>query len=177
MFILLVMHFAWRFWANQLHYHLFGIDMEPGGAYAALVRIVVNQSAWFITHVLNIDFNLNGNTFLFANNNFVTVNSSCSGLKQFYQLIGLMIFYPGPWRKKLWFIPLGVVVMHLTNLFRIIGIAVVLQHIPEHWKWLHDWAFRPFFYVVMFSMWVWWTEKLAKKKKETVQKKNLLTDG
>ena len=52
--------------------------MEPGGAYAALVRIVVNQSAWFITHVLNIDFNLNGNTFLFANNNFVTVNSSCS---------------------------------------------------------------------------------------------------
>jgi len=164
MFILLVMHYAYRFWANKLHYHIIGFDMEPSGAFEFLIRNAVNQSAWFISHILNIDFTLNGYTFNFGNNTYISINSGCSGFKQFYQFIGLMIFYPGPWRKKLWFIPMGVIIIHLTNLFRVIGLSVVLQHIPEHWKWLHDWAFRPFFYVVMFSLWVWWIEKLAKKK-------------
>ncbi|MCX6257635.1 MAG: hypothetical protein NTW49_07050 [Bacteroidia bacterium] len=161
-FIIVVLHFAWRFWANTLNYRIAGIDLEPIGATNWLVNQVVIQSAWFDHHVLNIGFYLKDNKFAFDNSTFLMVGSSCSGLKQIYQFIGLMIFYPGPWLKKTWFIPLGAFVIHLTNLFRIIGLSVILQFIPQHWKWLHDWAFRPFFYVVIFSLWVWWAERLSK---------------
>jgi len=75
----------------------------------------------------------------------------------------LMAIFPGPWRHKLWYIPLGIFIVHLTNLFRIIGLAVVLVTVPDYWDFSHDNIFRPLFYVVIFGLWVYWVEKLKKK--------------
>jgi len=46
----------------------------------------------------------------------------------------------------------------------------VTMNIAEYWDFVHDWIVRPFFYVVMFMLWVWWNEKYhlngkMKKKK------------
>jgi exosortase/archaeosortase family protein len=77
------------------------------------------------------------------------------------QFVLLFLIFPGPWRKKLWFIPLGLLIVHLTNLFRIAGLSVVTVTVPEYWDFSHDYLFRPFFYVVIFLLWVWWVEKLS----------------
>ncbi len=44
----------------------------------------------------------------FSNNGYVGVNESCSGLKQFYQIAVLFILFPGPWKHKLWYIPIWI---------------------------------------------------------------------
>jgi hypothetical protein len=31
---------------------------------------------------------------------------------------------------------------------------------PQHWDFSHDYLFRPFFYLVIFLLWVWWVEKI-----------------
>ena len=33
--------------------------------------------------------------------------------------------------------------------------------LPDHWHFTHDWILRPFFYVVIFLLWVWWVEKFG----------------
>jgi exosortase/archaeosortase family protein len=104
-------------------------------------------------------------TMNFGKYGFIHINESCSGLKPILQFILLMILYPGPWKKKLWFIPMGVVIVHLTNLFRIIGLSVVIVTEPQYWHFSHDNLFRPFFYVIIFLLWVWWVEKLIVSKK------------
>ncbi len=155
--ITLLVHFIYRFWANTLHY--WPVQNAMNRAHDAMAWIVFNQSAWIIDHILNIPFTVTDKTFLFENNGFITINQSCSGLKPMLQYIILMLLFPGPWKHKAWFIPMGITIVHLTNLFRISGLAVVTITIPEYWDFAHDNVFRPFFYVVIFLLWVWWAEK------------------
>lgn len=65
--------------------------------------------------------------------------------------------------KKLWFIPLGVIIVHLTNVIRVVGLAMVMNYWPQHWDFSHDYVFRPLFYVVIFVLWVIWVERLKDK--------------
>ncbi len=124
-----------------------------------LMDRVFTESSWFVQTFL-YDITTESRTMYFPNNGYVAITSGCSGLKQFLQLIVLFVFFPGPWKKKLWYIPLGVFIVHLTNLFRIICLSVIVMELPQYWDFSHDWILRPFFYVVIFGLWWFWNEKI-----------------
>lgn len=159
--ITLTIHFTYRFWANTAHY--WPIENVMSQAHETMANLVFNQSAWIIDHILNIPTTIEDKTFYFQNNGFIIINHGCSGLKPILQFMLLMLIFPGPWKHKAWFIPMGIVIVHLTNLFRISGLAVVTITIPEYWDFAHDNLFRPFFYVVIFLLWVWWVEVFRAK--------------
>lgn len=160
--ITLTIHFSYRYWANKTHYR--PIQKEMNFAHEEMAWIVFDQSTWIIDHVLRIPINADANRVIhFAGNGFIAINQSCSGLKPILQFILLMLIFPGPWKHKAWFIPMGIVIVHFTNLFRISGLAVVTVTIPEYWQFSHDYLFRPFFYVVIFLLWVWWVERFRAK--------------
>lgn len=125
-----------------------------------LAHQVFLPSAWIVENILAYPIKTLDNTLYFANNGYVAVEGSCSGLKQFYQWTVLMILFPGPWKKKLWYIPMGLLVIHLVNIFRIVTLSVIVVHWPQNWDFIHEWILRPFFYVVIFAMWVMWVEKI-----------------
>lgn len=137
---------------------------------AFLAHQVFLPSAWIVEHILRYPIQAFDNTLFFENNGYVAVVGSCSGLKQFYQWTVLMLLFPGPWKKKLWFIPSGIIIIHIVNIFRIVVLSVVVVHWPQNWDFIHEWILRPFFYVVIFGMWVVWVEKVKdkrNKRKET----------
>lgn len=168
MIILIFFHFLWR----MFNHELLLIDFIRSSA-NWLAHQVYLQSSWFldVTGVnvtafdeLTISEVARKNVFICPENSgFVYVNSSCSGLKQFYQWFFLMLLYPGPWKQKLWFFPMGLLIIHIVNVGRIIGMVFVTMYLPEQWDFIHDWVMRPFFYVVMFLLWVWWNEKFYLK--------------
>ncbi|MFP4469670.1 MAG: archaeosortase/exosortase family protein [Bacteroidales bacterium] len=165
--ITLFIHYLYRYWAIQLQFapvRELMISMHEG-----MAHMVYDQSLWIVKNVLGIDFTAVDQTriFYFSNSGYIAINKSCSGLKQILQFALLMAVYPGLWKRKLWFIPAGIVIVHLTNLFRIAGLSVVIVTEPEHWDLSHDYFFRPFFYVVIFSLWVLWVEKFGRPKKST----------
>lgn len=158
--ITLAIHYSYRFWVRQDYWPVPGVMHS---AHDAMSEQVYRQSVWFIDRVLPIPFTTGEpRLMLFENGGYVGINESCSGLKPMIQFVLLFLIFPGPWKKKLWFIPLGLLIVHLTNLFRISGLSVVTVTVPEYWDFSHDYLFRPFFYVVIFLLWVWWVEKLAK---------------
>ena len=174
MAILLAFHILWKIFIKDW----FAISFIYDSAYWLSGKVFV-ASVW----VLDL-FNVNITPFseltikgtvrynvIFCpdNNGFVYVNRSCSGLKQFYQWFFLMILYPGPWKQKLWFIPMGLGIIHIVNICRIVGMTFVTMTIPQHWDFMHDYVARPFFYVVMFFLWVWWNEKFYLKSKQKKQ--------
>lgn len=136
-----------------------------------LSEMVYTISLWFNLNVLGLQITTEPvNTMWFSNGGYITVNEGCSGLKQFYQVLVLFILFPGPWKHKLWFIPFSMFIMFLTNIFRIVSLSVILLWKPEYWDFSHDYILRPFFYVVLFMLWVWWVERFRnqqKTKKET----------
>lgn len=141
-------------------------------SFAELEQVMARQvflpSAWFVEHIIGYDIKTLNNTLYFPNNGFVAVQGACSGLKQFYQWIFLILIFPGPWKYKSWYIPMGLVIIHLTNIFRIIILSVVVMNWPQQWDFIHLWIMRPFFYVVIFIMWVIWVEKYRYKNKKTI---------
>lgn len=158
--ITLVVHFSYRAWAAESY---IPIKDFINSLHDHLSERVFTESSWFIQTIFGMDITTVDRTMYWPNNGYISINYGCSGLKQMIQFVLLMMIFPGPWKHKLWFIPLGVLIVHLTNLFRIIGLAVVLVNIPDYWQFSHDYLFRPFFYVIIFSLWVWWVEKLKKK--------------
>lgn len=117
------------------------------------------------------DITPSGTTMWFSNVGYIEINNSCSGVKQFYQILVLFLLFPGPWLKKLWYIPLSLVIMYGVNVFRILVLSFVLMNWPQHWDFSHDWILRPFFYVVIFILWIIWNERLRvapSSPKETI---------
>ena len=159
-FLILGFHFFFRFWAYDLHYAPLQNAVAP--IYEFLTELLFRNSIWALKHLTNYEFSTQGRD-IFIGPGFVGVHYGCSGLKQFLEWIVLMVIFPGPWKHKAWFIPMGLVIIHLVNIFRISGLSVLLNYYPEHWKFTHDYIYRPFFYVVMFFLWVWWVEKFRNK--------------
>jgi len=156
--ITLVIHIAWRIWQTQFNYA--PIRSFIYGLMDLMSAEVYRESAWIISGLIDI-VRVDETMYMhFPNKAIMYVNNSCSGLKQMLQFALLMLIFPGPWRKKLWFIPLGVLIMHLTNIFRMVGLAVVMNNWPYQWDFFHDYIFRPIFYIVIFMLWVWWVEKI-----------------
>jgi len=160
--ITLAIHLVWRFWQLRFDYapiHDFMYDLM-----GIMSAEVYRESAWLISGMIDIVKVDETMYMYFPNDAIMFVNNGCSGLKQMLQFTLLMLIFPGPWKKKLWFIPLGILIMHLTNLFRMVGLAVVMNNWPWQWHFSHDYIFRPLFYIVIFMLWVWWVERIRSRK-------------
>ncbi len=159
--ITILIHIVWRFWQIQFNYAPVRDAMY--GLMGIMSAEVYRESVWIISGIYDIT-SIDESMYIYLpNKNMIYINSGCSGLKQMLQFAILMMVFPGPWMKKLWFIPLGVFIMHLTNLFRVVGLAVVMNNWPQYWDFSHDYFFRPIFYLVIFLLWVFWVEKMKKK--------------
>ena len=157
--IIVFFHYVW--------WHGFKEFLQNFAAFNEIEGFLAHQvflpSSWIVEHILKYNITTEGNTIYFPDiNGYITVEGSCSGLKQFYQWTILMILFPGPWKKKLWFIPAGLLIIHIVNILRIVILSVVVVHWPQQWDFIHMWILRPFFYVVIFRMWVLWVERIRK---------------
>lgn len=80
----------------------------------------------------------------------------CNALPTLGLFIGFVLAFPGKWQHRLWFIPLGLLVIHTANVLRVV-LLVHLQLInPEWFDFVHTYASPPFFYLVTFVLWVIW---------------------
>lgn len=151
------------------YYHVLGKFLFDTAFFHTTTRYMADGVFKGAVWVINLLFDYNmttdylTNTLWLNGNSYIIVSEGCSGFKQDYQLLGLFLLYPGPWKHKLWYIPTTFFVMHLTNILRIVILTIILNYQPENWDFWHEWIMRPFYYVVIFFIWVGWNEWLRKK--------------
>lgn len=156
--ITLAIHFSYRFWAYNLFY--WPIQAGMFDLQEAMAGWVCSQSTWLLQHIFNISFVSAGQTIQFDNGCRIAINCSCAGDKQILQFVLLMLIYPGSWKNKLWYIPLGMLIIHLTNVLRIMLVSSVAIHIPQWLVISHDTVLRGMFYAVIFVLWLIWVRKI-----------------
>ncbi|MCK9618092.1 MAG: archaeosortase/exosortase family protein [Lentimicrobiaceae bacterium] len=166
--ITLTIHFLYRFWANKLDHRIFGLQIITPAIFNFFKHQLFLASLWVDVHLLGYQIKTANDTLFFTNNGYISITAGCSGVKQFLQWILLMLLFPGQWKHKAWFIPAGLIMIYLTNIFRIVGLSYITLHHPDIWHFSHDNIFRPLFYVVIFSMWVLWVEKFKTNKNKKV---------
>lgn len=162
MVITLAIHYSYRFWAIHLYY--WPVREWMIAWQQQMAAWVFHQSLWVDRHLLGLSTQVSGHTMFFFNGSGIRINQSCAGDKQILQFMLLMIVFPGLWIRKLWYIPMGMVVIYLTNIFRIVLLSLLAIWLPDWMKCLHDSALRGMFYVVIFLLWMIWVEKISPGK-------------
>lgn len=140
--------------------HLFDWDISAPFVWMAAH---VSHLAGRILQLLGWDITVDASNILrHANKGFsVQVIWACSGIKQAYICFCILAFSAGPWIKKLWYVPLGILAVYVFNVFRIAFIAAYCNAHPDAFNFLHLYVFKYLFYGVIFVMWVIWEEKIA----------------
>lgn len=91
----------------------------------------------------------------------LVVGTSCDGVALFALFAIFVLAYPGPWRHKFWFVPVGILVVHLSNYFRIMGLMWIQRYFPEHLDFNHHYTFTVLVYAVIFWLWYTWAMKIS----------------
>ena len=90
------------------------------------------------------------------------IGDPCNGLTLFALFTGFIIAFPGPIKHKAWFIPSGILTIHLINIIRIVLLAIIQTGFSrEVVEFNHTYTFTIFVYGIIMLMWVFWVKKLS----------------
>ncbi len=89
------------------------------------------------------------------------IGDPCNGLTLFALFSIFVIAYPGPLRKKAWFIPLGLISIHLLNVLRVVALSIIVTFDYAYLDFNHTYTFSVIVYGYVFFLWYIWAGKLA----------------
>lgn len=168
LFIILIFsfHVLYVFWNERLDY--WPVKGAVDRLFVWASALLFDQSTWTLENIFDIDILTKDQTIIFMNHenwySHVTVAPECTSLKQWLHWLFLMLIFPGPWKHKAWYIPLGLVIVEFINVMRVVGISLFLIRFPHDFELAHEYIFKTMFYVVIFLMWVVWVECFLHKK-------------
>lgn len=91
----------------------------------------------------------------------IWVGDECNGFKLFSIFAIFIIAFPGSIKKKAWFIPLGLAIVHLANVIRVGALVLINNYYPRFLDFNHLYTFTVFVYGIIFLLWYWYAKKIA----------------
>jgi exosortase family protein XrtF len=95
----------------------------------------------------------------------IWIGSPCNALTLFMFFALFVIAFPGNIKKKLWFIPLGIVIIHFTNVLRVVALITINYYAPQYIEFNHTYTFTILVYSIIFLLWMWWVNSSLKELK------------
>lgn len=186
LFLLFFLNFCWKFAIDgdvEDNYMLFfGKDITQDWFYTIQLW-TTDAVVWFIRLFPNTDTLFVKKTlFGFTDGDNITLSIiwGCTGMKQMFIFTCIMLLYkcftlkekPNgsgytfillPYWNKLWYIPLGWIILTAYNIVRIGSIGMLTRYHAERFESLHDGIFRWIYYGIIFILWVVWEEAYVRK--------------
>lgn len=104
--------------------------------------------------------------------NGVWVGSNCNAITLFTLFAVFIVAYPGYQKGKLWFIPAGILAIHLLNILRVTALALIANYYPQYLNFNHTYTFTFIVYAFIFMLWMLWVNKFAVKPVTGQHEKN-----
>ena len=93
--------------------------------------------------------------------NGVWIGERCNGVKLFGVFSIFIIAFPGNIKTKIWFIPLGILIIHLANVIRIAILTIISSYNPSILDFNHNVTFQVIVYAIILILWFIWLKKYA----------------
>lgn len=116
--------------------------------------------------VIGIENHLSGFRILIEGSRGMAIIYGCLAMSHFALFTGLIMAYKGKWIDKLWYIPLGIIILHVVNALRLVFIGIVLKYAPTYDELSHYYFTRIFLYTSILLLWIFWVVKLSKEKEK-----------
>jgi exosortase family protein XrtF len=96
----------------------------------------------------------------------------CNGISVSILFIAFVLAFKGRLVDTLLFIPMGLLLINLSNVFRLSIITYVSRSHYEYYKFFHDYLFPAIIYGMIFVLWMIWVNYFVFDD-ETATKKNI----
>jgi exosortase family protein XrtF len=144
---------------------LYGVFIEAYGESPDPVTIFVTKQTATVLNLLNSEVsstvNPNGPT-VFLNHDgdvVISVFEGCNGINVIIVFVAFLIAFGGRKQMLLWFIPLGILTIHILNLFRLGLLYELAESGSRHFHYFHKYVFTGLLYVSVFVLWAIWVKK------------------
>lgn len=92
------------------------------------------------------------------------MGDNCDSIELCAIFTGFITAFPGFWRHKLWYIPVGWVLITFMNILRVVALAIIQLHYSRKWlDFNHTYTFTILVYGFIFFLWFFWINRIAKK--------------
>lgn len=98
--------------------------------------------------------------------NGVWVGSNCNAITLFALFAVFIIAYPGNQKNKFWYIPSGIVAIHVLNILRVVALALTANYFPDYLNFNHTYTFTFMVYAFIFLLWMIWVNRFAENKNQ-----------
>ncbi len=150
----------------QLLWGKFEIDLNTIPLFVNISDHIGNLLLVTTPALLNLLFDVeivrNGISIILPNGFSIDYDFYLSGIKQMCLVILLFILIPGPWKKKLWYVPITVIGIFVTVFIQFLVLTFHCLVHPEHLHLIQDLLVGPIFYFVILVMWMAWVLVIAK---------------
>ncbi len=133
------------------------------------VRQIINLCQWILEHMGYKTFasaEVNDvQVFGIDGSNGVWIGGPCNGITLMFLFAIFVIAYPGNIKNKLWYVPLGILIVHSINIIRIIALALISYYNYEYLDFNHTYTFTFLAYSAVFGLWMLWVNKFSNTSK------------
>lgn len=98
--------------------------------------------------------------------NGVWVGSNCNAITLFSLFAVFILAYPGHQKNKWWFVPAGIVSIHILNILRVVALAMIANYAPQYLDFNHTYTFTFLVYGYIFLLWMIWVNRYSQKRQE-----------
>jgi exosortase family protein XrtF len=99
----------------------------------------------------------------------IGVFEGCNGINVMILFVAFIVAFGGETKRMLWFIPSGIIAIHLFNIVRLASLAVLATYSQSAFHFIHKYAFTAVIYAFVFVLWIIWIKKLYPVKIEDEQ--------
>jgi exosortase family protein XrtF len=93
-------------------------------------------------------------------NQSIGVYEGCNGVNVMILFVAFIVAIGGSFKKMAWFIPAGIVAIHLFNIVRLAGLTVLATLSEGAFHFLHKYAFTAVIYAFVLVLWMIWVKKV-----------------
>lgn len=145
---------------NDRHYIMLWGTCDITAFYLPIIENMARQIHFVVTKIFRIEAAVGGDLILGLSAPMgLQVVWGCCGLKQSLEFLFSVLLCPGGGRKKLWYIPLGLLILHCFNVLRLAVVFYFTGYGPETGELVH-YAFKWLYNGCIFLLWLVWAEFL-----------------
>jgi exosortase family protein XrtF len=93
------------------------------------------------------------------------VYEGCNGINVMIVFIAFILSFRGVSKSGAVFIAIGIVIIHIANLFRIAMLFWVAKHYQSYFYYVHKYIFTAALYVIVLTLWWIWVVRVMKSNR------------
>ncbi len=127
-----------------------------------LSQLVVSK---IFLNIIGYEVEIYGKTIKIIGSYGVHLDRGCLGRNVIGLFAGFILAYPAKIKSKLWYIPAGISVFFMVNIFRIMALAITDNCCRHQLDFNHHIVFQYLTYGIIIIMWIVWAKFFKKTRK------------